>query len=103
MSELQVFGSPGSNRQRRQIGSRERAGQQTLRYRSTPTDQLQRPIEMLDDGRAGIDPVAAIDVGQPPDVANLRPVDMAADDPIQPPLAGMVDRRLFKIENEIQG
>ncbi len=67
-----------------------------------PGDQFQPAIEMLDDGRAGIDPIAAIDIGQAVDFADRRPVDVAADDAIETAFAGMADRRMFEVENEVQ-
>ncbi|MPN10482.1 hypothetical protein SDC9_157777 [bioreactor metagenome] len=57
---------------------------------------------MLDDGRTGIDPVAAIHIGQAADVADRGPVDMAADHAVQPPFPGVVDGRFLEIENEIE-
>jgi hypothetical protein len=67
-----------------------------------PLDQFEPAVEVLDDGGAGIDPVAAVDVGEATDVADRRPVDMAADHAVQPALAGVMDGRLLEIENEIE-
>ena len=50
---------------------------------------------MLGDGRAGLDEVAAVDVGDPLDLADRRVVDVAADDTLAvAPLRLLGERRL---------
>ena len=57
---------------------------------------------MLDDGGARIDPVAAVDIGKAVDLADRRPMDVAADDAIEPALARVMDGRLLEVEDEIE-
>ena len=64
-------------------------------------NQLETPVEMLDDGGTTIDPVAAIGVDQTTDVANRRPMDVPTNDAIQTALARCLDGRVFEIENEL--
>ena len=77
-------------------------GEYEERLAHTPLDQFEATVKVLDDGRTGIDPVAAIDVSEAVDFADRRPMDMAADNAIQPTLAGVMDGRIFKVENEIE-
>jgi hypothetical protein len=60
------------------------------------------PVEVLDDGGAGIDPVAAVDVSEAVDLLDRGPVDVAADDAIEPALAGVADGRILEIEDEVE-
>ena len=56
-----------------------------------PVDQFEVAIQVFDDGRTGINPVAAIDIAQAVDFAQGGPVDMATDYAVEAAFTGMVD------------
>jgi len=55
---------------------------------------------VLDDGGAGIDPVAAVEVGDAVDLALRRGVDVAADHAVGAAVAGVARERLLELEDE---
>ena len=63
-------------------------------------DQLQSAIEMFDDGRATIDPVTAVGIGETVAGLYCRAMDMATDDAVEAAPARGVDHRVLEVEDE---
>ena len=67
-----------------------------------PGDEFEPSVEVLDDGRAAVDPVATVDVGEAVRFADHGTVNVAADDPVQPALARGTQRSVLEVEDELQ-
>jgi len=70
----------------------------TCLWSSVPQNQLHATIQMLDDGRAAIHPVTAIEVMHAIDLLDHGPVNVATNGAVQPLFAGVADNRIFKVE-----
>ena len=68
-----------------------------------PENELHAAIQVFNNGRATVHPVAAIEVVNAVDFLDHRPVDMAADGTVHSLFAGVVDDGIFKVENKIDG
>jgi len=62
--------------------------------------QLHPPVEVLDDGGARVDPVAAVEVGDAVDLALRGGVDVAADDAVGAAAARVACDGLLELEDE---
>lgn len=65
-------------------------------------DQLETAVEVLDDAGAAVHPIAAIDVGQPIDLAQGGGVDVTADDAVEATLLEGADDAGLEVEDEGQ-
>src|SRR5580704_801494 len=67
-----------------------------------PLQNLQPPVEVLDQGGAALDPVAVVDIGDAADLAHLGLVDVAADHPVDAAPARLVGDRQLVVLDELQ-
>src|SRR5271169_5220266 len=58
---------------------------------------------MLDERGAALDPVAAVAIENPAEIANLGVVNMAADDAVDPAAARFIGHHLAKRDNVLHG
>lgn len=63
-------------------------------------DQFHAAVEVFDEGGAGFNPVAAVEIGEVVDFANFGFVDVAADDAIGPVAAGLAHHGLFVVDDK---
>ncbi len=63
-------------------------------------DDLHAAVGVLDDGGAGIDPVAAVDVGHAVVLPDRGAVDVAADHSVHAAIAHGADHRILEVEDE---
>src|SRR5262245_12305654 len=70
------------------------------RRRMSPAHELHAPVVMLDNRGAAIHPVAAVYIGHAIDALDRRRMYVAADDPVEAKLPGIVHDRIFEIADE---
>src|SRR6266568_206448 len=65
--------------------------------------QLKVPLQILDQGSAVLHPIAAVQVEHAADLADFRPVDVAANDSINLTFASELDHGLFVVRDVFHG
>src|SRR5580700_24231 len=68
-----------------------------------PIDDLEAAVEMLDQGGAAFHPVAVVAVKHPVELADLRVMNMAADDAVELAAAGLLGQRVGKGPDVLHG